>query len=80
MHSRRTDRWPGPDPHVLLIFLTDDWQGAMSVQVRYKGPGLHLTVTTNPSGGMILQGGDLTMVDREIQKAYSDLVQNRAKQ
>lgn len=80
MHTKRANIWAGPDPVVVLTFLTDDWRGSLVIEVRYKGPGLHLTVVTNPSAGMLLQGGDWTEVNRAVDQAYNDLVQNKARQ
>lgn len=79
MHKKSTANYPGSDPHFILRFWSQDWEWMMKLEVRYKGPGLHITYLY-VSPGFIMEGGDRAEFSKEIDSAYNELVDNRCYQ
>lgn len=65
----------GEDPRVEIRKTTSIGHAQVLLVVRYKGPGLHVTMSANNK--MIWAGGDWTDLERAVKEAYHMLVEAR---
>lgn len=70
-HTDRVD-----DPHYQLVFTNDAYMRLLALEVRYKGPGLHITIT-ELFPPIVLQGGDWTDINKAVNRQYNLLVEGR---